>query len=270
MTTTHTRQFGQIPVNSIFTPAPPSSDSDSDSSDGSYTSEEYQLGLQYFNSSPDRYSDYPYNSDATARPSPPTLAIIESLNSGTLSEEQVDEEVELLVMSIESDERLYNPPGSRVDIRVAMADGRLSDDSDPFEIYSESLQLQVEAEFRTRAWVEGNNNQDGLDEWIMPKIKIAPKCGLRCAKDRNVFVDIPDHNWNYSNGPAIRKQQHAAGLGRLDYLDLAVPAAQPCVDCADRTDRAAVRVQADHVRFDHIEVEQVDQSMVWWEEMPPI
>jgi hypothetical protein len=113
-------------------------DASSESSDGSYTSTEYQMGLDHFNQRSERELAYPFNPDGTCCLSPLVLDQIALLTEHELPEIENDIEVENLLTMIENDVEISSPQGeSAIDLADAIDDGRFNPwDDRPSELTS--------------------------------------------------------------------------------------------------------------------------------------
>jgi hypothetical protein len=112
-------------------------DSSSESSDGSYTEEEYQMGLDFWKQSGQSQSTYPYNPDGTWCLSPAIHDQIALVDQKDLPEDVKDIELERLVYLMECEIEANSPPGSAIDLAGAIDDGRFNPwDDRPAELTS--------------------------------------------------------------------------------------------------------------------------------------
>jgi len=119
-----------VPANNQY-PIPPANQWDgetnsSESSDGSYTAEELQMGLVFYRQSDQAITSYPYNPDGTWEFSPAVFDQIALLGNNGLSEVEIDMELDVLQYLIEADVETNSPKESAIDLAEAIEDGRFN------------------------------------------------------------------------------------------------------------------------------------------------
>jgi hypothetical protein len=144
------------PVTFSLAPAHPVAPS-ATSSDSSYTEKELMMGRDMWVQSPDTACPNPTNQDGTWNYSPAVEDQVELLQSGKVSENEIEKEMKTLIHLMESEEEANKPETCPLDIAEAIDDNRLN----PWEFGA-----QWEEEKALTKWVRFMIWQGGSPEFL--------------------------------------------------------------------------------------------------------